>query len=526
MRAAKHAWKIQRGERVEEANATKAIYALLEGIGEREAKEVDRLAPLIDKDGAAVRQLRTFLGGIDYLLQAWSIFDARLSLRRNLLFSQRQRCFRLLGTSWRSVLRSEPVATRLLRAQIGVLCGPKPTLEQVAGFVGSRPPEGMSQAEFHIRIKELAESLLPQAEALDELAKIVKEAMAELKTVRQEVQEQTERHLELDTISAQMESTPEGTRLANRIDKSERGLMAALRRVQLLQQPEPKRGRKTSGASAPTAAASPPAEPEETGSPEPDAVAVHVDLTLPTDGLADDPNTPLSTTVDADEPATKFPAVVTAEVDATFTAEGLIESREQDPLTTIEAAPPSAKDDAGLPTSEVDANLCSFKPIFEPTSEVDANLCSFKPIFEPTSEVDANLCSFKPISSRRPTSMRISAHSNPFPSRRRGRRNLCSFKPIYSPALVNDAEPFAPEAAEATRDGPVAQPRRDRSRMAIVGRVPWRRRLRSGSAGLTEQSRQLDAHFGVNTERPDPIDQTEASDRAFESGRGDRDDSS
>ena len=271
VRAAKHAWKIQRGERAEEANATKAVYAVFEGIEQRESAEVARLAPLIDTDAAAVRQLRTFLGGIDYLWQEWSILKARLSRGKPLLYSERQRCFRLLGTSWESVLRSEPVATRLLRAQIGVLCGPQATLEEVRGFLGGRPPVGMPEAEFTMRVKELAASLAPQAQAFQELAKIVGEAMDELKTVRQEVQEQTERHLELDSISAQIESTPEGTRLANRIDKSERGLMAALRRVQLLQQPAPKRAPKTSGASAavPTAAASPPAEPEVTVSPEP-----------------------------------------------------------------------------------------------------------------------------------------------------------------------------------------------------------------------------------------------------------------
>ena len=453
---------------------------------------------MIDTDHAAVRQLRTFLGGIDYLWQEWSILKARLSRGNNLLYSERQRCFRLLGTSWERVLRGEPVATRLLKAQIGVVCGAEATLEEVRGFLGDRPPVGMPEAEFTMRVKELAESLPPQAQAFQELAKIVGEAMDELKTVRQEVQEQTERHLELDSISAQIESTPKGTRLANRIDKSERGLMAALRRVQLLQQPEPKRGRKTSGASAtaPTAAASPPAEPEETVSPEPDSVPIDVDVdrTFATDGPADETNTPLSTTVDADEPATEFPAVVAAEVDATFTAEGPIESRDIEPLTTIEAAPSSAKDDVGLPMAEVDANLCSFKPIFDPTAEVEANLCSFKPIFEPTSEVDANLCSFKPI--------------------------------FDQPALVNEVEPFGPEGAGATRDGPVAaapqgsQPDGDGWESSLAGAVEeWER-------GLIEQSRLLDAHFGVNTERPEPIDQTSASDRVFESERGEADDSS
>ena len=91
---------------------------------------------------------------------------------------------------------------------------------------------------------------------------------------------------------------------------------------------------------------------------------------------------------------------------------------------------------------------------------------------------------------------------------------------------MNEVEPFGPEGAEATRDGPVAaasqgsQPDGDGWESSLAAAVEeWER-------GLTEQSRQLDAHFGVNTERPEPIDQTSASDRVFESERGEADDSS
>jgi hypothetical protein len=54
------------------------------------------------------------------------------------------------------------------------------------------------------------------------------------------VQEAADRDLALDAVAAQESSTPEGTRLANLVDKHEKGFMAALRRVQILQQPPKK----------------------------------------------------------------------------------------------------------------------------------------------------------------------------------------------------------------------------------------------------------------------------------------------
>ena len=98
-RAAKLAWKIKRGERAEEASAAKAIHGIVEGVAEREAREVARLAPLVESDREAVRELRTFPGGIDYLLGEWAILQARLVRGKNLLATQRQRCFALLAAA-------------------------------------------------------------------------------------------------------------------------------------------------------------------------------------------------------------------------------------------------------------------------------------------------------------------------------------------------------------------------------------------------------------------------------------------
>ncbi len=261
-RAIDHAWKIKRGERAQDARATKTINNIKAAVAEREAREVARLAPLIETDLDAVRQLRTFPAGIDYLLGEWSIIHARMKKGKNPLFSQRMRCFQLLGRTWHMVLRSDPVATRLITAQISVICGHEATIENVTGFLGGLPPKGMPPEEFALRVKELKADLLPQDDGFVEFAKIVAEAIADLKALRKVVQAKVDRNAELDAVSALAESTPDGTRLANQIDKREKGMMAALRRVQLLQQPArpgPTRSPKKADATA-AAAASPPAE--------------------------------------------------------------------------------------------------------------------------------------------------------------------------------------------------------------------------------------------------------------------------
>ena len=227
-RAIDHAWKIKRGERAQDARATKTINNIKAAVAEREAREVARLAPLIETDLDAVRQLRTFPAGIDYLLGEWSIIHARMKKGKNPLFSQRTRCFQLLGRTWHMVLRSDPVATRLITAQISVICGHEATLQEVGEFLGSRPPEGMPPDEFAFRVKELKADLLTQDDGFVEFAKIVAEAIADLKALRKVVQAKVDRDAELDAVSALAESTPDGTRLANQIDKREKGMMAAL----------------------------------------------------------------------------------------------------------------------------------------------------------------------------------------------------------------------------------------------------------------------------------------------------------
>ena len=55
------------------------------------------------------------------------------------------------------------------------------------------------------------------------------------------VQAAADRDVALEAVAAQVESTPQASRLANIVDKDEKGMMAAFRRVQILQQPGPRK---------------------------------------------------------------------------------------------------------------------------------------------------------------------------------------------------------------------------------------------------------------------------------------------
>ena len=174
-------WYRLRGERATTDRTATIIDEIVDGADDRDAQEVDRLAPLVEAgDRAALRELRAFPGGVAYLLREWTIIQSRLAQDRNLLGTQRLRCFRLLGTFPEMVLRDDPVATKWLRSQLGVMLAPEADLAQVAGFLGVTPPEGMEQAEFAIRVTQMRDSLKPKQESFLELRSYVAEVIAEL----------------------------------------------------------------------------------------------------------------------------------------------------------------------------------------------------------------------------------------------------------------------------------------------------------------------------------------------------------
>ena len=263
------------------------------------------------------------------------------------------------------MLRSDPVATRVLVAQIGVLCGPEAPFEDVASFLGGgRPPQGMDQAEYTIRVKEIAGSLLPRPESLAELSAIVAEAVAELKTLRKVVQESADRDLAFDAVTAQMSSTPEGTRLANLVDKHEKGFMAALRRVHILQQPPKK----------------PPGAGGEGTKSE-----------IRDPRQARNPNEASTKPPGASAPMTAAPADVAAEVQVTVAAEVPIDEPVAAPLTTIEAELPKTGDAPGWSTVQAGSEIFRVEAIEAPPGETGAEIFRVEAIEAPPGETGAEI---------------------------------------------------------------------------------------------------------------------------------------
>ena len=167
------------------------------------------------------------------------------------------------------VLRDDPVATNMLRSQIGVMFGPEADLTDVASFLGETPPAGMDQAEFDIRVAQMRDSLKPKKESFLELRSYVSEAIAELRRSSSRFKRRPHR-LEQAAGGAAVDSTPAGTRLMNYILANEKGCDAAGSALESKRKPDrpgPKSGPKKPEADP--AAAAPRPEPP----PEPAAVA-------------------------------------------------------------------------------------------------------------------------------------------------------------------------------------------------------------------------------------------------------------
>ncbi len=241
-------WYRLRGERATVGRVSEIIEEIVAGADDRDAREVDRLATLLEQDDPdpdVVRQLRNFPAGVAYLLEQWSIIQSRLAQYLNPLSTQRKRCFKLLGRPSLSVLRDDPVATKWLRIQIGAMFGPDAALEDVAGFLGGRPPEWMPQEEFAIRVRLLRDSLLTPVASLVMFKAYVAGAINELKAHQVAIQEVADRRLQDVVAGAGVEATPEGIRLSNHILANEKGCDSALRRLEIMRKPDrtgPKRG--------------------------------------------------------------------------------------------------------------------------------------------------------------------------------------------------------------------------------------------------------------------------------------------
>jgi hypothetical protein len=186
------AWYTRRGKNAANSRGTTIIRDLVNGAADAEAKEAERLAPLLDEDRDALRQLRRFPTGVALLREQWSNLYDLVSGGVNLLATQRRRCLSLIGKRKEDVFRDDRTATLWIRSLIGAMYGSEASFDEVAGFFNNQPPEGMSRTEFSIRVERLAGTLPTRAESQALLEDYIIAVMDELDALQECVDQEAE----------------------------------------------------------------------------------------------------------------------------------------------------------------------------------------------------------------------------------------------------------------------------------------------------------------------------------------------
>jgi hypothetical protein len=236
-RAVKASWMLERADGVEKATGKQRINAVVEGTDEQEADEATALAAQLDDDPSLARVLRKTPAGVRLMLAEFAILRERLRLFTSLLGTQRRRSLSLLGKRREDVLRDDPIATKWVRAQIGAIHGQEVPVDEVRKFLGGKPPEGMFEPEFQIRLEILAKSVPAKADAHAQLKAYVAEAIAELEEHLEQVEALAMRNRKLAVRAARVDRTVDGSRLQQYAQAQDRSFHAALRRLELLQKP-------------------------------------------------------------------------------------------------------------------------------------------------------------------------------------------------------------------------------------------------------------------------------------------------
>jgi hypothetical protein len=332
-------WLVRRGRRAANARAARAVNRVVEGADRIAAKKVERLAAKIDQGPDAVRRLREFPAGVAYLRHQWWFLHELLANGMGLLATQRCRCLSLLGKTREDVLRDDMDAARWVCCQLGMMYGAEVTPAQVAEFLGSQTRTWISEAEFSIRVERISDAVPPKEEAVELMLGFIAEILDELESQTEIVEDTAERDLAILAEGAPGDVTVEGQRLSNHIQANARGFLAALRRLEIRQQPErpgPKRG------------------PRQ---PQPPADAI--------DDLVARPQA----SPDANEPM-EVPTLVAAPVDATVVTE---------------------------PPAETGADISRDEPILDPTPGADPDISRDEPISDATTGTESDISRDEPI---------------------------------------------------------------------------------------------------------------------------------
>jgi hypothetical protein len=525
------AWHVRRGQRARTGRATKIVNALIEGGADQEARRVSVLAAQLEERPEALRELRTFPLGVAYLWEQWSLIDQDLAKELPLMASTRRLCFSLLGTNRQQVLRGDPVATRWFLGLAGMMYGAEVTLDNILALLGTDPPEWVQEIEFVARGERLQREVPTKEVATEQIKGYVAEVMEELGRQWDYVNEIADRDIGLDAVVAALDVTPAGISLANAIDKADKTCLAAIRRLQAGRtpvRPGAKRGPKTteSGAEALRNLVNP-------GPAEPPGVAADAQATVAAEVPAGDPApTPLTMTeaaepliADSPGPAPGEPVeepraiepilepAPAAPVEEPRAIEPILEPSPWQPVEEMRAIEPILESGSAGPMDEPRA----IEPILEsgPAVPVDEPR-AIEPILEPSpwQPVDEPRA-IEPILERAPEGLNFERFGPYAGSLKRLKVMLDANYPdgrSSDPLGAGPASPPGPPSGAPCWPEPGAVPGPGTSADGAERDSPFARLTEQWERRAAEISRQIDQHFGINGDRPEPARPPSVSD--------------
>jgi hypothetical protein len=242
--------KIERGDVVEEALALELILEA-QNMADGGLEEVEKLAAeLPETRAAALCKLRKTSAGCLWQLEKWRVLRQRLETHKRFCLTERTLVLQLQGKRPVDALRSDPVAVKWLTVLLGASYPPDyDKVQCFARELGLYPPSDMHVSEFNLRVAELAAAVPAQSQCLSLLQAYVAETILDLENHLEIIQELEQEKRAIALQRARIDLDERGKQVL-RYQSSHRGSFeAALRRLDVLQNPRqprpPGRPRKT-----------------------------------------------------------------------------------------------------------------------------------------------------------------------------------------------------------------------------------------------------------------------------------------
>ncbi len=337
-RAVELSFKIERGDRVEEALALDQMKRVVDAAKGSQAEVEQLAANLAEQPAASLRGLRKSSAGCLWLLSAWGILLQALQRRKRLLGSERSRVLSLLGKDRSDVLQGDPLAIRWFASLMAAGFPPKCDLVEVIITELKYDSPKINPTELKCRAEEVAADAPTKAEGCVRLQTYIAETTAELKQQLEIVRELEAERQSIQLQKARIDLTVEGKQLLQYQKTHDAGLHRALRRFDAMKNPRiPK----------------PVGRPRKTQAEVVTTETIAADTTGPVTDVPT-PN-PSSTTAEAMTEAAKNPGAATTEAKTGAPAEDSV-------AATTEATTGAPAENPGAATTEAKTDAAVENP--------------------------------------------------------------------------------------------------------------------------------------------------------------------